>query len=84
MKIRVHRFLHRFGPQVAAVLDASVEAEAAYHTDVYSYSPDTLSISAFSSPGILSIGPELVFRFGVEVMVDGKVDIEANVTATSE
>lgn len=67
---------------VSAGLDVAVNASVAYDSDVYTYSPGTLSISAFSIPGILTVGPTLAFSLGVEVAVSGEVEIEANMTAS--
>lgn len=56
-------------------------ARVAYDNDVYSFSPADISVSAFSIPGILDVGPRLEFALGVEVAVSGQVEISADLTA---
>ncbi|OJK01747.1 hypothetical protein ASPACDRAFT_59397 [Aspergillus aculeatus ATCC 16872] len=59
-----------------AELNVSAQATAAYSTDVWTYTYDALSVSAFEITGILSVGPSLTLAVGVEFGVTG----EANVT----
>ncbi|RAH46324.1 uncharacterized protein BO95DRAFT_361744 [Aspergillus brunneoviolaceus CBS 621.78] len=60
-----------------AQLNVSAQATAAYSTDLWSYTYDALSVSAFEITGILSVGPSLTLGVGVEFGVTG----EANITA---
>jgi hypothetical protein len=59
-----------------------VTAGLSYDNDVYTYSPASLSVSAFSIPGLLDLGPKVEFDLGVEVAASGSVDISADLTAT--
>jgi hypothetical protein len=61
-----------------------VVAGVAYDNDVYTYTPASVSVSAFSMPGIVDVGLILEFSLGVEVMVSEEVDISADLTATLE
>lgn len=67
---------------LAAATNIQVAAGITYDNNVYTYTPATASVSAFSIPGILDVGPTLSFSLGVEVMVSGAVDISADLTAT--
>ncbi|PYI16279.1 hypothetical protein BO99DRAFT_435539 [Aspergillus violaceofuscus CBS 115571] len=60
-----------------AELNVSAQATAAYSTDLWSYTYDALSVTAFEITGILSVGPSLTLGVGVEFGVTG----EANITA---
>jgi hypothetical protein len=67
---------------VTAATNIKVEAGAAYDNDLYTYMPAPVSISAFSIPGILDVGPILEYSLKVEVMVSGEVDISADLSGT--
>ncbi|RBQ75740.1 hypothetical protein VDGD_09846 [Verticillium dahliae] len=55
-------------------LNLSAHVGAAYSTDVFDFEPFTASISAFSIPGILDVGPIVSFGIGVEFAAEGTVD----------
>ncbi|KAH8591208.1 hypothetical protein B0O99DRAFT_663765 [Bisporella sp. PMI_857] len=67
---------------LSASANVKVVAGLAYDNDVYTFSPASVSVSAFSIPGILDVGPRLEFSLGVEVAVSGEVDISADLSAT--
>ena len=67
---------------VDAATNIDVTAKITYDSDVYTYSPLDVSVSAFEITGILSVGPQLSFELGVEVAASGTVEISADVTAT--
>ncbi|KAL5315328.1 hypothetical protein ACEPPN_016195 [Leptodophora sp. 'Broadleaf-Isolate-01'] len=67
---------------LSASANVKVSAGLSYDNDVYTFSPASLTISAFSIPGILDVGPALAFTMGVEVAASGTVEISADLSAT--
>jgi hypothetical protein len=66
---------------LSADLDVNASVTGSYSTDLYKYSPASLSISAFSIPGILDVGPILSLSLGVELEVSATADINADLSA---
>jgi hypothetical protein len=58
----------------ATNLNVSTSVNAAFSSDIYNYSPFTASVSAFSIPGILDVGPIAAFTVGIEFAASGTVD----------
>ncbi|KAM0324865.1 hypothetical protein ACHAQA_007831 [Verticillium albo-atrum] len=55
-------------------LNLTTHVGASYSTDVYNYEPFSASVSAFSIPGILDVGPIASFGLGVEFAAEGTLD----------
>ncbi|KAM0278792.1 hypothetical protein ACHAQH_004983 [Verticillium albo-atrum] len=55
-------------------LNLSTHVGASYSTDVYNFEPFAASVSAFSIPGILDVGPIASFGLGVEFAAEGSLD----------
>ncbi|PYI00745.1 hypothetical protein BO78DRAFT_329298 [Aspergillus sclerotiicarbonarius CBS 121057] len=64
-----------------ADVSVSAQAEASYSTNLWSYTFDALSVSAFEITGILSIAPSLTFGVGVEFAITGEANVTADVSA---
>ncbi|KAF2707256.1 hypothetical protein K504DRAFT_458697 [Pleomassaria siparia CBS 279.74] len=85
-----YNFLHPKKSKIYVEVDLSVESSAkvkvsthaAYDDSVYTYSPGSATVSAFSIPGILDVGPMMTCGLGVEVSVSGAVDISSNITTS--
>ena len=82
MKFKLTKLYIDLDLSLAAATNIKVAAGAAYDNDVYTSTPALVSVSAFSIPGILDVGPILEFSLGVEVMVSGEVDISTDLSAT--
>lgn len=67
-----------------AGVNVALAAGAAFSNEVYSYSPASSVVSAFTIPGILDIGPSLSLTLGVETFVSGEAAIAANMSASSK
>ncbi|PYH82665.1 hypothetical protein BO82DRAFT_413302 [Aspergillus uvarum CBS 121591] len=75
-----------------AELNASAQATAAYSTDLWSYTYDALSVSAFEITGILSVGPSLTLGRSsgwtpsqtASATLSGEVDAQLNPFANVE
>ncbi|EMD66879.1 hypothetical protein COCSADRAFT_82403 [Bipolaris sorokiniana ND90Pr] len=55
-------------------LNVSTTVAASFSSDMYKYQPLSASVSAFSIPGILDVGPIAKFGLGVEFAASGTVD----------
>ncbi|EUC27902.1 hypothetical protein COCCADRAFT_110527 [Bipolaris zeicola 26-R-13] len=55
-------------------LNVSTTVAASFSSDLYNYQPLSASVSAFSIPGILDVGPIAQFGLGVEFAASGTVD----------
>lgn len=55
-------------------VNVSSHVSASYSTDLYNYTPLSASVSAFTIPGILDVGPIAEFGVGVEFAASGTVD----------
>lgn len=55
-------------------LNVSTTVAASFSSDIYNYEPLSASVSAFSIPGILDVGPIAQFGLGVEFAASGTVD----------
>ncbi|KAH7304281.1 hypothetical protein B0I35DRAFT_339433, partial [Stachybotrys elegans] len=58
----------------ATNVNMSASVQGAYSTSVFNYTPFSASVSAFSIPGILDVGPVAQFSVGVEFGVSGELD----------
>lgn len=72
-----------FDVNVDSTLDIALTAEvlAAYST-TFTYSPNTLSTTVVSVPGILTIGPALTFLATTAISADSPVDLTVNTTVS--
>ncbi|KAL3428160.1 hypothetical protein PVAG01_01669 [Phlyctema vagabunda] len=81
-RFRVTEFWFDVDLSIAMGANVEVIANLGFDNDVYSFTPASVTVAAFSIPGILDVGPALSFDLGVEVAVSGTVDITSNLTAT--
>jgi len=63
-----------FDLSASADLAIAANASASYSHSLYSYTPASLSVSAFTIPDILSVGPYIEFSVGIEFGVSVAVD----------
>ncbi|KAH7323501.1 hypothetical protein BKA65DRAFT_567242 [Rhexocercosporidium sp. MPI-PUGE-AT-0058] len=82
LKLKPTEFFVDVDLGVTAAANVKVSASLSSGNDVYSFSPASLTVSAFSIPGILDVGPALAFKMGVEVSASGTVEMSADLTAT--
>lgn len=80
LTLQVEALYIDFDLSASADLAVTANASGSYSHSLYSYSPATLSVSAFTIPGILSVGPYLEFSVGVEFGVSAAVDAFAEAT----
>lgn len=55
-------------------VNVSTTVSASFSSDIYNYEPLSASVSAFTIPGILDVGPIAQFGLGVEFAASGTVD----------
>ncbi|KAL6414192.1 hypothetical protein AUP68_00710 [Ilyonectria robusta] len=55
-------------------VNVSAAVSASYSSDIFNYQPLSASVSAFTIPGILDVGPIAEFGLGVEFAASGNVD----------
>lgn len=67
-----------FDTTLSADLGITAKVDAPYNT-TFSYSAPALSYDFVNIPGILTIGPELVFGVGVDLSASGTVTVAADV-----
>ncbi|KAJ5059932.1 hypothetical protein PSV09DRAFT_2373404 [Bipolaris maydis] len=60
-------------------LNVSTSVTASYSSNIYNYEPLSASVSAFSIPGILDVGPIAQFGLGVEFAASGTVNASLGV-----
>lgn len=63
-------------------LNVSAKVHAEYSTDLYNYTPLSASVSAFTIPGVIDVGPMIEFGLGIEFAASGTV--EASVDLQSQ
>ncbi|KAH7381060.1 hypothetical protein BKA64DRAFT_685577 [Cadophora sp. MPI-SDFR-AT-0126] len=82
LKLKATSFYVDVDLGLSASANVKVSAGLSYDNDVYTFSPASITVSAFSIPGILDVGPALAFTMGVEVAASGTVEISADLSAT--
>ncbi|KAH7347708.1 hypothetical protein B0T11DRAFT_322375 [Plectosphaerella cucumerina] len=55
-------------------LNVSAHVAASFSSDLYNYTPLSASVSAFTIPGILDVGPIAEFGVGIEFAAEGSLD----------
>ncbi|KAH6695796.1 hypothetical protein F5X68DRAFT_164172 [Plectosphaerella plurivora] len=55
-------------------VNVSTHVAASFSSDLYNYTPLSASVSAFTIPGILDVGPIAEFGVGIEFAAEGSVD----------
>ncbi|KKK19006.1 hypothetical protein ARAM_001471 [Aspergillus rambellii] len=68
---------------LAAALNLTVSATGSLSKNLYSYTWSPISVSPFTIPGILSIGPILDVDVGVDFGIGGSADIVGNMSVSS-
>ncbi|KAF4458209.1 isoamyl alcohol [Fusarium albosuccineum] len=66
-----------YSAQVNLNLSATVTGD--YSTDLFNYKPLDVSVSAFSIPGIIDVGPRAEFGLGIEFGASGTVQVTLDV-----
>ncbi|KAI8163438.1 hypothetical protein K4K49_000038 [Colletotrichum sp. SAR 10_70] len=61
-------------------ITAAVNAQ--YSTNLYSYDPLSVTVSAFSIPGIIDVGPMVDFGLGIEFAASGSVNATVGVVSS--
>ncbi|OLN85848.1 hypothetical protein CCHL11_09934 [Colletotrichum chlorophyti] len=82
LKFRVDEFYVDLDYSSALNLNVSAAVHAEYSTDVYNYNPLSVSVSAFTIPGIISVGPMVDFAVGIEFAASGTVTASVDVLTT--
>ncbi|KAL0940080.1 isoamyl alcohol [Colletotrichum truncatum] len=81
-KFKVDELYIDFDYSSALNLNISSIVNAEYSTDVYNYNPLSVSVSAFSIPGIIDVGPMVDFGLGIEFAASGSVKASVDVVST--
>lgn len=63
-------------------LNVSAAVNAEYSTDLYNYNPLAVSVSAFTIPGIIDVGPMVEFALGIEFAAAGAVKASVDFVST--
>ncbi|GKT50484.1 uncharacterized protein ColSpa_10665 [Colletotrichum spaethianum] len=63
-------------------LNISAAVSAEYSTNLYNYNPLSVSVSAFTIPGIIDVGPMVDFSLGIEFAASGTVKASVDVVST--
>ncbi|KAF9874297.1 isoamyl alcohol [Colletotrichum karsti] len=81
-KFKVDEFYIDVDYSSALNLNISAAANINYSTDLYNYNPLSVSVSAFSIPGIIDVGPMVDFGLGIEFAASGSVKASVDVVST--
>ncbi|OHE98582.1 hypothetical protein CORC01_06033 [Colletotrichum orchidophilum] len=81
-KFKVDEFYIDVEYSSALNLNISAEVNAKYSTDLYNYNPLSVSVSAFTIPGIIDVGPMVNFGLGIELAASGVVKASVDVVST--
>ncbi|KAF6824182.1 isoamyl alcohol [Colletotrichum musicola] len=81
-KFKVDEFYIDVDYSSALNLNVSATVNAEYSTDVYNYNPLSVSVSAFTIPGIIDVGPMVDFGLGIEFAAAGSVKASVDVVST--
>ncbi|TEA21455.1 hypothetical protein C8034_v004350 [Colletotrichum sidae] len=81
-KFRVDEFYIDVEYSSALNLNISAAVNAQYSTDLYNYNPLSVSVSAFTIPGIIDVGPMIDFGLGIEFAAAGSVKASVDVFST--
>ncbi|GKT82223.1 isoamyl alcohol oxidase/dehydrogenase [Colletotrichum tofieldiae] len=81
-KFKVNEFYIDLDYASALNLNISAAVNAEYSTDLYNYNPLSVSVSAFSIPGIIDVGPMVDFGLGIEFAASGTVKASVDVVTT--
>ncbi|WYZ33829.1 hypothetical protein EsH8_I_000105 [Colletotrichum jinshuiense] len=81
-KFKVDEFYIDVDYSSALNLNISAAVNAEYTTDLYNYNPLSVSVSAFTIPGIIDVGPMVDFGLGIEFAASGSVKASVDVVTT--
>ncbi|KDN69063.1 hypothetical protein CSUB01_10057 [Colletotrichum sublineola] len=84
-KFEVGEFYIDLDYSSALALNVSAAVKGKFVTKLYEYNPLSVSVSAFSIPGIIDVGPMVDFGLGIEFGANGSVNASVGVvTSVSE
>ncbi|KAK1487264.1 hypothetical protein CCUS01_03608 [Colletotrichum cuscutae] len=81
-KFKVDEFYIDVDYSFALNLNISAAVNAQYSTNLYNYNPLSVSVSAFTIPGIIDVGPMMNFGLGIEFAASGVVKASVDVVST--
>ncbi|KAK2043401.1 hypothetical protein LZ31DRAFT_621649 [Colletotrichum somersetense] len=81
-KLEVNEFYIDLDYSSALALNVSAAVKGNFTSKLYSYNPLSVSVSAFSIPGVIDVGPMVDFGLGIDFAASGSVNASVDVTTT--
>ncbi|KAL2063139.1 hypothetical protein VTL71DRAFT_6211 [Oculimacula yallundae] len=81
LKLKPTSFFVDIDLGLSASINVKATASVSSGNDVLQFAPASLTVSAFSIPGILDVGPAIAFKMGCEISASGTAEISADLTA---